>query len=138
MYFLTKLVFLHASFLNGFVWMRVGTVALALGALLEPNFRQSIFQTSKNISKQVTFIFVLNKGVSAFAFVIISYAILLGSVSLINALHGIEYVFILVLSLALSYFLPGMLRESFSLAAIIQKALGIGLISAGVALLFLT
>jgi len=62
----------------------------------------------------------------------------LGSVTVINALQGVEYVFVFILTFIFSFFCRKFVMESFSLVAIAQKILGIVLISLGVALLFVT
>ncbi len=136
-YGLTKAVFLKTSFINGFVWMRVGTVICSLLILLEPKLRRSVFQGSRGFSSKLSALFIFNKGISALAHVAINYAIKLGSVAIVNALVVLEYVFIFVLTCGLSYFLPKVFCESLAPKNLIPKMIGIGLVSAGVIILFI-
>ena len=93
---LTKFVFTEQPFINGFVWVRLGGIFGACLLLLIPGARRAIFKTSKSIKIKVGGLFISNKVLSAFAFILLNYAIYLGSVSLINALQGVQYVFLLL------------------------------------------
>lgn len=135
-YSLTKTVFLETSFLNGFIWMRVGTLFCCLVVLLHPRLRQIIFDGSKGFSKKLTVLFFFNKGVSGFAHIILNYAVKLGSVAIINALQAVEYGFIFVLTLGFSYFLPHVFYESLAPRHLAPKMIGIVFVSLGVVLLF--
>ena len=136
-YFLTKTVFLKTSFLNGFVWIRVGTVLCSIGVFFMPSLRKCILQGSQGFSSRLTFLFLLNKGISGVAHVALNYAVALGSVAIVNALQAAEYAFIFILTLGLSYFVPRIFYESLAPKHLIPKIIGIGLVSAGVVLLFL-
>jgi len=48
-YVLTKLIFTEESFINGFVWIRLGGILGAVLLLFSPNARRIIFKTSKSI-----------------------------------------------------------------------------------------
>ena len=63
---------------------------------------------------------------------------MLGSVTVVNALQGTEFLFIFFIMMILSIFYPGFLKESFSMRAIIMKVTGIILISSGVIMLLIT
>jgi uncharacterized membrane protein len=136
-FFLSKVVYTQASFLNSFIWMRVGSFSIAVFLLLWPSLRKAITRNPLNVSPGLPFFFISNKALSAFAFLILNYAISLGSVTVVNALQGVQYAFIFVLALATSLYNPKFLEESFSIKAITQKIVGIALVSIGVALLFL-
>jgi uncharacterized membrane protein len=136
-YGLTKDVFLNTSFINGLIWIRVGTLICSLGVLVVPPFRREIFHGSRGFSSKLTALFLFDKGVSALAHVVLNYAIMLGSVAIVNALQAVEYAFIFVLTLGLSYFLPQICYESLAPKHLIPKMIGIGFVSAGVILLFL-
>lgn len=136
-YGLTKAVFLETSFLNGFIWIRVGTLICSFSVLLIPTLRKEIFQGSKGFSPKLKTLFFADKGTSALAHIILNYAIKLGSVAIVNALQAVEYAFICVLTMGLSYFFPRIYYESLAPKNLIPKIIGIGLVSAGVILLFL-
>lgn len=136
-YFLTKVVFLHSTFLNGFIWIRVGTLFCTLGIFLTPPLRKYVSEGAQGFSGRLTALFVFNKGISALAHVALNYAIMLGTVAIVNALQAVEYAFIFVLTLGLSYFFPQVFYESLVPRTLAPKVAGIALVSAGVVLLFL-
>ena len=75
------------------------------------------------------------RAVAGFAFILVNYAIKLGSVTLVNALKGIEYAAVFVLTLLLSRFLPTIIKEFPSRKLIAAKSLGIAGITIGLWLL---
>ena len=79
--------------------------------------------------------FVANKALAAGAFILLNYAISLGSVTVVNALQGTQYVWLLLLAAAVSAGWPKLFREELSRVAVWQKVAGVVLVSLGVALL---
>jgi len=136
-YGLTKAVFLNSSFLNGFIWTRTGTVFCVLLIFLVPKWRRSIIKSSRGFSEKITFLFISNKMVSAGAHIMLNYAIKLGSVAIVNALQAAGYAFVFILTLASSRFSPRICYESMAPKYLVPKMIGIGLVSAGVVLLFI-
>ncbi len=135
-FFTGKIVFVETSFLNGFVWARVGTLVVVLILMLVSSTRKQILKNPLTISPRLSFLYVINKGFSGLAFLILNYAIMLGSVTMVNALQGTQYAFIFLLALLFYFYKPKFLHESFSFKATLQKLTGIILISTGVVLLF--
>ena len=80
-------------------------------------------------------VFLCNKSLAAGAFLLQTYAISLGSVSVVNALQGVQYAFVLVLALIVSLFFPKIFKEEVGTGPVMQKIAGIVLVSFGVALL---
>lgn len=136
-YELTKVVFLQTSFLNGFIWMRTGTLICVIFVFLAPSLRKRILDSSRGFSRKLTAIFFVDKGISALAHIILNYAINLGAVAVVNALQAVEYAFIFVLASMLSWFFPHILHESLAPKDLAPKIIGIGLVAFGVILLFL-
>jgi len=136
-FFLSKLVYLETSFLNGFVWIRIGLLISALFVFLIPSFRKKIAQSSLRTSKKLFLFFVSNKALSATAMIILNYSIALGSVVIINALQGVQYASVFILVFFLSIFFPKIVKESFAPKIFLRKILGILLVSLGVVFLFL-
>ncbi len=136
-YFLTKVVFLHSAFWNGFIWIRVGTLFCTLAVFLMPTTRRHILEGAKGFSGRLTALFVFNKGISALAHLALNFAIKIGTVAIVSALQAVEYAFIFVLTMGLSYFLPQVFYESLAPKALIPKIMGMALVSAGVILLFI-
>ncbi len=136
-YGLTKTVFLKTSFLNGFIWIRVGTLFCVIFVFLAPRWRKAILESSRGLSSRLTALFFIDKGISAIAHIILNYAIKLGSVAIVNVLQAVEYAFIFLLALGLSFFCPRIFYESLAPKHVIPKMIGITLVSCGVALLFI-
>lgn len=131
----TKFIFNELSFINGLIWTRLATAFSALLLLFLPFIRRKIFQESKEMKFSTSGILVANKSLSAIGFILFNYAIFLGPVALVNALQGVQYVFLLVFAVILSKKLPSFIKEQVNPSTILQKVLGIFLIVFGLFLL---
>ena len=130
-----KYVFENQAFISGFVWTRIGSFIAALSILLIPSVRKSIFYTTKAVGIKVRYLFVVNKTLAGISFFMLNYSIAIGNATLVNALGGVKYVFLLVLVFFLSVLRPNILHEEFSLFIIFQKSSAIVLIFFGILIL---
>ena len=89
----------------------------------------------KNPNKNKILVFV-NQGFGSAGFMLQNYAIFLGSVTLVNALQGFQYAFLLLISTVLAIMSPKLLKETFSWRIVVQK--GLAIIVVGVGIYFLT
>lgn len=135
-YVLTKMVFIEQSFINGFIWIRLGSVLGACLLLILPRNRKIIFNISKEIKKKTIILPIFSKSLSAFAFFLLNYAIFLGNVALVNALQGVQYVFLLIMAFFLSAKFPQIIKEQINRGVIFKRILGIIFVCLG--LIFLT
>jgi drug/metabolite transporter (DMT)-like permease len=138
---ITKYVYLAMPFWVGFIWIKIGGALIAfLFFIFFKEVRQEIFQ-KKIIQKQKAMgIFVLNQAAGGLANVLENWAISLaplGYIALINALQGVQYVFLLVFAVILSIKLPQILKEEISQKIILQKIVAILVIGSGLAILTL-
>ena len=133
-YTATKFAFQDQSFISTFVWMRMGSVIAAIFLVLTPYSRKLIFHTSSNLNLNKSSLFLINKLLAGIAFVILNYAIYLASVTLVQSLQGIQYIFILMITSFLAKKFPEISEENEP-ALIIQKILAIIFISTGFILL---
>lgn len=126
-----KLTFFEASFVTGLVVSRFGAFLCGLLLLFVPgtwdSFGHMVGQTSGGLKLS----FLGGQASGALAGVLNSYAVSLASVTLVEALQGIQYVFILILAITVSYKWPQLLREEFSKAVLVRKILGTILIGGG-------
>lgn len=131
---ITKSLFLSQGFINGIIWVRLGIVLSSLLLLIPASFRKMIFQKTEQfkISSIKLFFFIRVLGVLAILF--LYWAIFLGSVTLVNALQGVQYLFILLLAFLFFRKIPD-LKEQFSKRVLIQKVAAIALICLGLAIL---
>jgi len=101
-----KGLFLETSFDDGFFWSRVGFVLFALSLLLVPTYYQKITEQTKGTSKKTGVIVLFTKVLAGIAAFLLLKATDLGEVSVVQALDGIKFVFILVISFAFAHWLP--------------------------------
>lgn len=134
-YVSAKSIFNELPFINGFIWTRIGGFIASLIFLIPGDVRKSILQLPQIAGINTAGLFLLNKFFGALGFFLISYAISLGNVSLINAMQGVEYALIFVITIFFSSRYPLLLEEKISKSVIKQKISAILLISFGLFLL---
>jgi len=137
---LSKYVYLQQSFWNGFIWIRIGGVLMALGFLLTQEVKKGLFEIKMGFQKRTAGIFLLNQAMGAGANILQNWAIALAPlafVPIINALQGIQYAVLFIFATFLSLKFPQFLKEEISRKILIQKLFAILLIGLGLALLAL-
>lgn len=149
---LTKYVYLQQPFWNGFIWIRIGGLVFVLcfflPALLAKNGwvkkeiskkkEQPVFSTKKTVA-----LFISNQAMGAGAGILQNWAIFLAPltyVALINAIQGIQYLFLLIFTLIISLTWPLWaervgLKEEISKKILLKKLLAILSIGIGLVLL---
>ena len=136
---LTKYVYLEQPFLNGLIWTRLGGALLALFLfILWPDIKKEIFVQKDGLKKKSLGLVVANQAVGAGAGILQNWAIALAPlayIAFINALQGVQYAFLLILSVFLSFKFPQILKEFVSKKIIIQRVIAILLIGLCLALL---
>lgn len=133
---LTKMVFNQMGFINGLIWTRFGMGVGALLLLLPGSFREAILSNfHKEPKEQRLGLFITGQAIGALAGVAQNYAIALGSVSIVNALQGTQFVFLFFLTTVLSVRFPNILREEVGQGVLIRKIAAIIVISLGVVVL---
>ncbi len=101
-----KYIFNLSSFIDGLFWSRLGSVVSALAVLVYPSARRQIFSSFGGAPSGSKFLFGLNKVLAAAGFLVLYYAVKLGSVVFVNALQGLQYVFILIIGIFVAKKLP--------------------------------
>ncbi len=137
---LMKEIFLRESFINGFIWIRMGTVVGAVALLFFSEVRDWFFKKSAAAARSLALPFVFFQGVGGAGTVLQAFAIYLAKfqqVSLVNALEGTRYLFLFFFVLALSKFRPAFLNEKMQGPVLIQKMAAGAIIISGVILLAL-
>jgi hypothetical protein len=138
---LLKYVYLAQSFWSGFIWTKIGGFLMALLFLIFiREIKENISKNKLTYKKKTAIIFFANQAGGAGANILQNWAIALAPlvyVAVINALQGIQYVFLLLLSIFISLRFPQMLKERISGKIILQKIFAILLIGAGLALIAL-
>ncbi len=131
-YVLMKYIYNHQPFVGGFVWSRFGTFVGALVILLVPRWRQLIKERRAQAKQPKHFVFFVSVRLAgALAFILLNWAISLGNVALVNALQGTQYLFLILLVLIISSQFPRILKEELSREVLVQKIIGVMLVSLG-------
>ncbi len=134
---LLKQGYQEANFISGLVWSRVGMFLAGMSFFVIPLYRQQImgqfthFSTKPGKATSTGLFFVINKICAGVAAFLIAYATYLGSVSFVQALSGMQYVFILALAFPLAMRYPQTYGEKLSFWDWFQKAGAVVLIGIG-------
>ena len=140
-FILSKYVYLAQPFWSGFIWIRLGGVLMAAGFFFfSKEVREEIFKAKQTFTKQTAILFFSNQGLGAVANILQNWAIALAPlayIAMINALQGVQYVFLLFFAIVISLKFPQILKEQISKEILLQKIIAILLIGGGLALLAL-
>lgn len=136
-YVAIKGLFNMTSFDDGFFWSRVGLVLFALTLLLVPEYSHKIFAQTKESGRRAGGIVLANKFIAGFAAIMILKATELGDVAVVQALGGLQYIFIFAFAVLLGPYGPSACNEgSCSRKELIRKAVFIAIITLGFFTLF--
>src|SRR4030042_1839209 len=100
-----KYIYLSAPFLVGLVWIRIGGCLAALTFLLSRGLWEEIFKEKITFQRKTFLIFISNQAAGAGGNILQNWAVALAPliyVAFINALQGIQYVFLLIFTVLLS------------------------------------
>ncbi|MCA9358820.1 EamA family transporter [Candidatus Kaiserbacteria bacterium] len=105
-YITMKGLFLETSFDNGFFWSRIGFVLFTLSLLLVPAYYDKIREQTKQTTKKAGGIVLVAKVLAGVASFMLLKATDMGEVSVVQALDGLRFVFILLISITFGHWLP--------------------------------
>ncbi len=124
------------DFLPALGWTRAGTGILGIVLLFVPAVRRDLhmrfFEKTKNVPKNHSLFLVWTAKVAGIvAVVLIQYAAALGSVTVVQAMSGLQYALMFVAIYVLSRWFPRMFREYFSRRELVLQITGIILVIMG-------
>lgn len=131
-----KFVFLKMDMIPGFILMRFLGAAVSLVFLLDKEVRRDI--RKREGKGETGIIFILAQVAGGLATIFQSWAIVLvpvGYLAIVNALKGVQYVFLFMLTTVFSFSLPRYLKESLSKKILIQKLIAVLIICVGLFIL---
>ncbi len=131
-----KYIYGLVGFFSGFVlvWGAMGLWSLAL--LLLPSLRQALRKPKEKAAQRAPwFVIGIDKLCSLAGVVLIQYAISAGSVSVVNALTGLEYALLVIFVALLSRWHPERFKEEYSVGELISEGIAVVLIAFGIGLL---
>lgn len=137
-YTLFKRFYQDDNFMDVFIWTRLGLFVGALALLLVGNWRKAIFSSLTNFKKpnheqqSSGLLFVVNKIMGGVGSVLLNRSMSLGNITVVNALVALEYVFIFILGVGFTYYLPQVFREKMDWKHSLQKISAILIISIGI------
>lgn len=135
-YVLIKYIYMNQPFIGGFVWSRLGSFIGVVLILFVPDWRRKVVEQQRdNKSPKSLGFFMVVRLLAALAFIMLNWAISLGNVALINSLQGVQYIFLIVIVFFLSTRFPKLLNEQLGGGILLQKIIGISLISTGLYML---
>lgn len=131
-YVLMKHIYMNQPFIGSFVWSRFGTFIGVLFILMVPEWRKLIKENRANTGtpKNLSF-FLIVRFFAAMAFIMLNWAISLGNVAMTNALQGAQYLFLIFIVVILSAKFPKIFKEELGRGVLIQKMIGVVLVSLG-------
>lgn len=130
------------NFIDVYVWTRIGAFLGVLTFFLNPAWRAEIlnslfkFKKPKKEHKSSGFLFVLVRAIGGTGSILKEKAtsFIPASVTIVNALVSVEYVFVFVLGVVFSLWLPDIFEEKKDWKSIAQKIISIFIIAFGLAL----
>ncbi|MFA5128078.1 MAG: EamA family transporter [Patescibacteria group bacterium] len=143
----SKYIYTQCGFVGGLIWTRGFFGIFSLLLLFSPAVRvaaksmfsfghnKKIESTAQNSSHGKAAAIAVNRVLSVLGVVLIQWAISLGSVTIVNALAGLQYAVIVIGMLVLSKFLPNFIKEDYGPSEIIQELAAVFVIGIGLALL---
>jgi len=137
---LSKYAFdLAGSFITPFVITRVGSFIFALGLLSMPSNIRLLKKETKRPTERNVWLVVGGQAAGALASLLynLAIAIAVNATALINALQGLQYVFLLGIVAVLSHYFPKIMKEQMTRKILVQKTVATALIIAGLAVMAL-
>lgn len=138
---LSKLVYnSFQSFWPGFIWIGLGQFFGAMFFLFFHEVRNEVFSKKGIFKKKIAFPFLSAKVAGGLGSILQNRAIFLAPailVPMINALSGIQYIFLIILATLFFFKFPKILKEEISKKVLFQKTIAVWLIVTGLVLLSL-
>jgi uncharacterized membrane protein len=122
-------------FLNGFIWLRIFGFLATISLLSSRVIRRQTLQTVRSLSFKSDAVFVSNQFLAFVALLMLNYSFKIGNVAVVNALQGLQYVFVLLFVIVLHRYNPSLLQERITRTMILKRVLAVGFIVAGVVVL---
>ncbi len=136
-YVAIKGLFMVTSFDDGFFWSRIAFMFYALSLLMVPSFFEKINDQTKTTTRQAGFLIFTNKMIAGVSTLLILKATDLGDVAVVQALGGLQFVFIIILGLFFRRHVKEIgVGEKYHWGIALQKFLFVAIIALGFLVLF--
>jgi uncharacterized membrane protein len=146
-FLVSKYAYNHQDFWSSFIWIRIGSALAGVFLLARATERKAIRAllhqkigghdkgNRKKIKGISGFLVLANQTLGAIASILQNYALSFGSVAIINALQGVQYAFLLVLSWLLAIFWPKIFYEAPGQDTLFKKVMALIFIMIGLYLI---
>jgi uncharacterized membrane protein len=135
---LIKMLFNETSFDNAFFWSRFFITITALSLLFLPNCcGRDVGDETKKAGKFGLLLVLFNKTLAGLAGILILKSIELGEVSVVQALSGLQFVFLVVFAIIFGHKAPKCIGENCEIKDRVQKIVSVSIIVTGFSLLFI-
>ena len=136
----SKIAYNELSFITAFVWLRWISLATALiFTAVFGGWRAALdlkeIETKKNRQKWLAF--AIGQAAGGSGVILMQYAISLGSVTIVTALNGLQFFFVMLIVYVLSKFYPQILREDIQRRFVWQKVFWSLVIFSGVMIILI-
>ena len=132
-----KGLFLETTFETGFFWSRVGFILFTLSLLLVPVYLSKIKSQAGTTSVKTGFLVVSTKVLAGIAAFLLLKATDMGDVTVVQALDGLRFVFILLFTSVFAHWLPQSVADKDTRpSTFFRRLLFVIVISIGFAMLF--
>jgi len=134
----SKFVFNDLSFWPGFIWMRIFSFVFVLFFLFDKGFKKEMKEDIGVNNKKTGTLFIFTQASGGAANILQSLSISLvpaAYLAIMNSMKGIQYVFLFLMVVFVSNFLPNVLKEELSKKIILQKIISIIVIGLGLIIL---
>ena len=136
-----KYLYMNYDFFTAFIWTRftigfVGIILLLFSSSVRSVFKYKNKKTSKKTKnkKHVFALVASDKLLGVIGVILVQYAIAIGSVTLVNALAGVQFVIMFAVIYFLTKFYPKILKEYFTKRELVVEVVAILFIVVGSAL----
>jgi drug/metabolite transporter (DMT)-like permease len=130
------------GFFSGLVWSRGALGVFGLFLLFAPSVRAELVKIfSKRQAEETApkktgaLIIIVNRLSGVIGVLLVQWAIALGSVTIVNALAGLQYALLIIAVFVLSKLFPKILKEEYAKGELIREFAAVLIIGVGMALL---
>lgn len=137
-YVALKGLFLITSFDDAFFWSRICFMLYALSLLLVPTYYRKIMDQTKSTSPKAGIIILINKLIAGISTILILKATDMGDVAVVQAIGGLQFVFILMFGIFFTLGPVAKLKgcDDCPKESILQKSIFVSVIVLGFLVLF--
>jgi uncharacterized membrane protein len=132
------------NFINVYIWTRIGAFLGVLFFFLVPEWRRVVFSSLLKFKKPekehktTGALYIISRAMGGLGSILKEKAtsLIAASVTLVNALVSVEYVFVFLMGIGFSIWFPRVFKEKKDLGTAIQKIVSIMIIALGIMLVF--